>query len=188
MDKGLVEEIVREVVSRYSKKSDVKTKKVLAIFMGGDRNLDKIVSAAQNISKNCAMRILMTKSAESIIGPQKISSIQAELIKNDGRQNPTEISSWPDILIIPVLTLNGLSKISNLMPDSLHSNVIIGCMERAIPIIAVRDSIWCSCYEPPAIGSALFRKVEEYITQIKGYGIKVVDGIYFEKEVKNILE
>ena len=80
MDKGLVEEIVREVVSRYSKKSDVKTKKVLAIFMGGDRNLDKIVSATQNISKNCAMRILMTKSAESIIGSQKISSPPIELI------------------------------------------------------------------------------------------------------------
>lgn len=172
MDKGLVEKITKEVVARYSKKSDAK--KILAVFMGGDRNLETSVSAVAQISQCYETKVLLTKSAEKIIGMEKLSRIKGELIKDDGKQNPIQISSWPDTVIIAILTLNGLTKIASLSPDSLHSNVIIGCLERGIPVIAVRDSIWCSCYNPPAPGTALYKKVEEYISQIKGYGVKVV--------------
>ena len=174
MDKGLVERITKEVVAKYSKKPDAK--KILACFMGGDRNLDVSVSAVEKISQCYETKVLLTGSAERIIGLEKLSRIKGELIKDDGKQNPVQISSWPDILIIAVFTLNGLTKIAALTPDSLHSNVIIGCLERGIPVIAVRDSIWCSCYNPPAAGTAMYRKVEEYITQIKSYGVKVISA------------
>jgi len=174
MDKGLVEKITKEVVARYSKKADAK--KVLVVFMGGDRNLETSVSAVEKISQQIETKILLTKSAEKIIGIEKLSRIKCELIKDDGKQNPIQLSSWPDMLVVAIFTLNGLTKIALLSPDSLHSNVIIGCLERGIPVIAVRDSIWCSCYNPPALGTALYKKVEEYISQIKSYGVKVINA------------
>ena len=181
MDKGLVERITKEVVAKYSKKSDAK--KILAVFMGGDRNLETSVSAVEQISQHIETKVMLTKSAEKIIGMEKLSRIKGELIKDDGRQNPVQISSWPDMVIIAIFTLNGLTKIASLVPDSLHSNVIIGCLERGIPVIAVRDSIWCSCYNPPAPGTALYRKVEEYVSQIKSYGVKVITSDELVNEV-----
>jgi len=181
MDKGLVEKITKEVVARYSKKSDAK--KILAVFMGGDRNLETSVSAVEKIAQHFEVQILLSKSAEKIIGVEKLSRIKGELIRDDDKQNPVQISSWPDILVIAIFTLNGLAKIAALVPDSLHSNVIIGCLERGIPVIAVRDSIWCSCYTPPATGTALYKKVEEYISQIKGYGVKVITADELVNEV-----
>jgi deoxyribose-phosphate aldolase len=181
MDKSLVEKITREVVARYSNKGV--NKKVLAIFMGGDRNLAASVSAVANIADRFETKLLLSKSAEKIIGADKLAGIKAEIIHDDGKQNPVQISSWPDVLVIPVLTLNGLTKIAGLMPDSLHSNIIIGCLERGIPVIAARDSIWCSCYNPPAPGTPLYKKVEEYVSQIRGYGIKVVTASDLAVEV-----
>jgi len=185
MDKNMVEKITKEVVARYSKKSDVLAgkQKILAIFMGGDRNLTDVIFATKKISENYETKILLTKSAEKIIGFEKLSGIKAEIIRDDGNQNPTEISSWADMLIIPVMTLNGLTKIAGLVPDSLISNIIIGCLERGIPIVAVRDSIWCSCYTPPPSNSPLYKKVEEYIGQIKNYGIKVISANELAGEV-----
>lgn len=185
MDKNMVEKITKEVVARYSKKSDVSAgkQKILAIFMGGDRNLTDVISAVKKISENYETKILLTKSAEKIIGLEKLSGIKAEIIKDDGNQNPIAISSWPDMLIIPVLTLNGLTKIAGLVPDSLNSNIIVGCLERGISIVAVRDSIWCSCYTPPPSNSSLYRKVEEYIGQIKSYGVKVISANELAGEV-----
>lgn len=181
MDKKLVEKITRDIVAKYASK--ISSKKILAVFMGGDRNLNEAILAVKKISENYETKILLTKSAEKIIGIEKFSNIKAELLKDDGNQDPIAISSWPDILIIPILTLNGLTKIAGLVPDSLHSNVIIGCLERGIPIVAARDSIWCSCYTPPVPGSPLYRKVEEYIGQVKGFGVKVISVSELAKEI-----
>lgn len=151
-------------------------KNMLCIFMGGDRNLDTTFSSVRELSKLFIIKSYVTKAATKIIGVDRIKRELpgVELIVADTKEvNPHELSNWADILVIPVLTLNGLSKIVSLMPDSIHVNIVVGALEKGIPVIVSRDSIFCSCYPEPQRNSPLFRKVEQMISELKSMGIVV---------------
>ena len=161
-------------------------KNILCIFMGGDRNLADAFSAVKELTKNFIVKILVSKSATQIIGVEKIKSELkgCEIIVPNGEYiDPHKLSDWAEILVIPVLTLNGLSKIVNLMPDSLQINITIGCLEKGIPIIVSKDSIFCSCYSEPSINTPLYRKVEQNITELKSLGIIVSSGKMLVEDV-----
>ncbi len=162
-------------------------KKVLCILMGGDRNLEDVFKGINELSKNFLIKIFMTKAATKIIGVDRVKSEVKgiEIIVDDGttKIDPYELSLWTDILVIPVLTLNGLAKIANLMPDSTHINIVVGCLEKGVPIIVSRDSIFCSCYPEPSRSSALYRKVESYISELKSLNIVVSTAKNFVNDV-----
>jgi deoxyribose-phosphate aldolase len=149
-------------------------KKLLLVFMGGDRNLDQTLVECKKLAGMFQTQALLTKSAQNVIGEAKVRQAGiSQIILDDGRQSAVEISNWPDVLAVPVMTLNGLSKLAALQADSLHTNVIIGCLERNIPVIAARDSVWCSCHPEPQAGSPLFRKVEELVSCLRSIGVKI---------------
>jgi deoxyribose-phosphate aldolase len=155
--------------------------------MGGDRNLGDAFNAVKELNKNFVIKIFVSKSATQIIGTEKIKSELkgCEIIVPNGEYiDPHKLSNWADVLVIPVLTLNGLSKIVNLMPDSLQINIAIGCLEKGIPVIISKDSIFCSCYPEPVINSPLYRKVEQNIAELKSLGIIVSSG---KKLVEDVL-
>lgn len=187
MNKGLIERIAKEVLADYSKRRSDK-KNVLVIFMGGDRNLDESLNAVREISRSHEVRVVVTKAASSVIGVERIRNTTSvsDLIVDDGKQDPVAISSWPDVLVIAILTLNGLSKIANLITDTLHSNIVVGCLERQIPIVAARDAVFCSCHPEPAPNSGLARKVESFIYELKNLGITVTTAKDLAKVVEGL--
>ncbi len=191
MDKNLVEKITRQVISDYSRRSFKGSKRILAIIMGGDRNIETSLKALGEISRSNETKILVTRAASSVIGVEKIKSVvsgtNAEIILDDGKQNSIALSSWPDALVIVVMTLNGLSKIANLITDTLHSNIVIGCLERQIPVIAARDAVFCSCHPEPSPSSGLARKTESFIQDLKNMGIVVTTSANIVHEVENAL-
>ncbi len=146
--------------------------------MGGDRNLDTAFTAVRELTKIFVTKIFVTKSATQIIGIERIKREipGIEIIDGNNKINPNELSLWADVVVVAVLTLNGLSKIVSLMPDTPHINIIIGALEKGIPIIVSRDSIFCSCYPEPQRNTALFRKVEHMISELKSLGITVSSG------------
>ncbi|MFQ3579368.1 MAG: deoxyribose-phosphate aldolase [Bacteroidales bacterium] len=154
-------------------------KNLLCIFMGGDRNLEEAFNAVRELTKIFVVKIFISKSATQIIGTEKIKSELkgCEVIVPNGEYiDVHKLSHWADVLVIPVLTLNGLSKIVNLMPDSLQINIAIGCLEKGIPVIVSRDSVFCSCYPEPSMNTSLYRKVEQNIAELKSLGITVSSG------------
>lgn len=187
MDKNLVERIAKEVIAAYSKKSSG-VKKILVIFMGGDRNIDDSLESVREIARSSEVKIVVTRAAASVIGAERIKNTTgvSTIIQDDGKQDPKELSSWADVLVIATLTLNGLSKIANLITDTLHSNIVVGCLERQIPVIAARDAIFCSCYPEPSSASGLFRKVESYISELKNLGITVTTAKNLSREVSSV--
>lgn len=146
--------------------------------MGGDRNLADAFSAVNELTKNFVIKCYVTKAATKIIGVDRIKrELQGvEIITADTEVDPHKLSLWSDVLVIPVLTLNGLSKIVSLMPDSVHINIVIGALEKGIPVVVSRDSVFCSCYPEPKPNSVLFRKVENMISELKSLGIIVSTG------------
>ena len=190
MEKNLVEQITRQVIADYSRRSATGRKKVLAVIMGGDRNIDAALKSLSGIARSNDTKVLVTRAASSVIGIEKIKSAVsgtgAEIILDDGKQNSIAISSWPDVLVIVVMTLNGLSKIAHLVTDTLHSNIVVGCLERQIPIVASRDAVFCSCHPVPAPSSGLARKTESLIQEIKNLGITVTTAENLQREVENL--
>jgi deoxyribose-phosphate aldolase len=150
-------------------------KNLLCIFMGGDRNLGQTFTAVKELTRLFVVKIYVTKAATKIIGVERIKNelVGCEVITADNNIDPHQLSLWADVLVVPVLTLNGLSKIVTLMPDSVHINIIIGALEKGIPIIVSRDSIFCSCYPEPQYNTVLFRKVEQMVSELKSLGIVV---------------
>lgn len=166
-------------------------KNLLCIFMGGDRNFEDAFSAVQKLSVNFIIKCYVTKAGTKIIGIDRIKrELQGiEIITGNGENvDPHKMSLWADVLVIPVLTLNGLSKIVSLMPDSVHINIVIGALEKGIPVIVSRDSIFCSCYPEPLPNSALFRKVENMISELKSLGITVSTGKRLAEDVLRVCD
>ncbi len=184
---NLVEKIAKEVISDYSKKSP-RGKKILVIFMGGDRNIDDALESVRQMSLSCEVKIVVTRAGSSVIGRERIKNTTGAswIILDDGKQDSLELSLWADVLVIATLTLNGLSKIANLITDTLHSNIVVGCLERRIPIIAARDAVFCSCHPEPVSGSGLSRKVESYIGELKNFGITVTTAKNLSREVSSV--
>ncbi|PKN00892.1 MAG: deoxyribose-phosphate aldolase [Elusimicrobia bacterium HGW-Elusimicrobia-1] len=175
MDRNLVEKVTKQVIADYSRKSS-SPRKIMAVFMGGDRNLDDALSAVREIARaGNETKILITRSAASVIGVDRIKNTTgvSDVIIDDGKQNSVALSSWPDALVIATLTLNGLSKIANLITDTLHSNIVVGCLERQVPVIAARDAVFCSCHPEPSSASGLARKVESMVYDLKNMGVTV---------------
>ncbi len=162
-------------------------KNLLCILMGGDRNLQTAFNAVKEFTKIFIVKIFVSKSATQIIGTEKIKSELrgCEIIIPNGEYlDPHKLSNWADVLVIPILTLNGLAKIVNLMPDSQQINITIGCLEKGIPVIVSKDSVFCSCYPDPSVNSPLYRKVEQNLSELKSLGITVSTG---ENLVNNVL-
>ena len=187
MDRQLVEKITKEVLNSYqARKGSVKN--ILAIFMGGDRAIEESLAAMRSIAKGFKVKAFITRAAQSVIGLERIkqSTGITDIILDDGKQNPQQLSGECDLLVIPTLTLNGLSKIANLITDTAHTNIVVGCLERGIPIVVARDAVFCSCYPLPAANSGLYRRVEGYVNDLKNMGIVVTSAQNLAQEVFNI--
>ncbi|MCS7228168.1 MAG: hypothetical protein NZ839_04315, partial [Endomicrobia bacterium] len=92
-------------------------KNLLCIFMGGDRKLDDAFTAVRELTRVFVTKCYITKAGTKIIGVERIRQELpgVEIISDNANADPHQLSLWADVLLVPVLTLNGLSKIVSLM-------------------------------------------------------------------------
>jgi len=187
MDDKMIRRVTRDVISKYSgdgKQSQPPTK-ILAIFMGGNREVDIALQEVKKLSlAGFDITALLTKSAQRVIGETKVKSTGvSKIVLDNGQQNSLELAKGCDLLLIPVLTLTGLSKIAQLIADSLSVNIIIQVLRRKIPVIAASDSVVSRDLPDLPASSGLMRKIGEYINQLRNYGIKVTVAKNLNREV-----
>jgi len=158
MDKQMIETITKEVIKRMGTTPDrnrgrrpaagVKTGgQVLALFTGGDHNLATAFAQVKAIKDSGSeVTLVLSPAAIQIIGREKICSATGvrKVITNwrDAGKLPPLMQGVTGV-VVPVLTLNTLSKVSFLQGDSLIANIIIQALLRGIPVVAATDSIIC---------------------------------------------
>ena len=151
--------------------------KILAVFTGGDKGIAEALSGIKKLAgEQESLTALLSKSAERIIGKEKISETGVkEILIDDGRQNPYHLADLYDMLIMPVVTLNTLSKIANLVADNLISNLVVAFLRRRKPVLLCRDSIIC-CDVDVAPGEGLLKRAEDLVALVRELGIAVIEA------------
>ena len=178
MQKSLIQRITKEAMDK------IKNKKMggqasnpcplLLIVMGGDRDVDTALNQVNILSQlGVSFKIYLTAAAEKIITRKKILNFcPGEIISDSNIWNRSILDEVGGI-IVPVLTLNGLSKIANMIADNPASNIILLAIREQKKILIARDSVvCCGADEPPATGFFM-RKINEMISGIKNLGVKV---------------
>ncbi|MBN2407521.1 MAG: deoxyribose-phosphate aldolase [Elusimicrobia bacterium] len=186
-DENFIQKVTRETINRL-KGEDASAKNVLLIFMGGDREVETSLKQVRCLrDMGMKFRAFLTPAAERIIGKQKVQEA-------GGCDIATEKEMWDrgfveklDAVIVPVLTLNGASKIANMLPDNAASNLILMAMRYGKKIIMARDSVLCCNAPEPPVTSLYMRRINEYINTIKNLGAEITLSRNLAKKTAEIM-
>lgn len=181
---AFIEVIVNEVVKRLMNQP----KKALVAFTGGSIGfLEGIKEIKRLIEKGWQVKVLLSKSAESVLTRENVKTqLGIEDIYLESQvANESSLYDDVDLLIIPVLTLNTAAKVALCINDSMIPSITSHMIMQGRPIIAAKDA--CDLNNPTrlALGmnktpAAYKRRTEEYLSQLEDYGIKLInaDDIY----------
>lgn len=188
MDESLIKKITQETIERM-KNRRASIKKVLLIVMGGDREVDESLNQVKNIAgTGLELNAYLTKAAQRIIGTEKIRACGISRIISDNELWDRNIIDSIDAVIVPVLTLNGASKIANMVADNPVSNIILLAFRHGKKVIIAKDAIiCCGAPEPPAV-SAYMRKINEILNMISSYGADVTVAKNLARTVSQVLD
>ncbi len=189
MTDEIVEEITRQVLSRLrevrNQPSPVSPSlrrpsgsRVLIILTGGEEKLDEVYRQIDLLTeRSTALTIVMSQSAEKIIGVHQIRRIapSAEVITGFC-EDPHGVLDSIDITYVPILTLNTASRVAQLQTDNIAGIMIVFAILRGIPIVAATDSIYfCQITEhPERIPPGAQSKIDSILQKLRDYGMRLV--------------
>ncbi len=182
MDESLIQKITRETVERLQAEKG-KSKEVLLIFMGGDREVESSLNAISSLSRQgIVFSAYLTTAAERIIGKDKVLAAGVKRIIGEYELWDMKILQKVDGLIVPVLTLNGAAKIANMIADNAATNIILLAFRHEKKILMAHDSVICCGGPKPGATSLYMRKVNEILNTIRGLGATVISAKSLARE------
>ncbi len=176
----IIDLIAEEVVRRMRNRP----KKALVIFTGAAIGFSQSIKCIKNLKEDgWDLKILLSKSAEYVLTRDLIKeSLDIDKIHVESEvTGMKELYNDVDMIIIPALTLNSAVKIALCICDNLVTNIVSHGIMEGIPILAAKDA--CDLRNPvrsklgaKKIPEAYLNKVEDYISILESYGIKMVEA------------
>jgi deoxyribose-phosphate aldolase len=176
----------RDSVESQLKRSDDTQNSVIILLCGGDMELEDVYRQISIIaSRYSNVYVVMTKSANTIIGVPKIRSASrgATIITEYTQEFHEDILPYVDALYIPVLSLNTAAKVAALNADSLGTVIMVFALMYGIPVTAAENSIYCCQIDPRKISRPMLHRIEQMINQLRAIGVKVVDIRELSKDI-----
>jgi len=176
VEESLINKITKQTLDKIRTEKN-SPKKILLILMGGDREVDASLRQVKILSELGAdFTAYLTPAAEKIIGREKaLSAGVSEIIDGSAIWDRTLMERISGV-IVPVLTMNGVSKIAAMIADNPASNLILLAIRYGKKIIMAKDSVICAgCPEPPAT-SFYMRRVNEIINAVRNMGVKITSA------------
>lgn len=171
----LIKSIAIEVLSKLKRK-------VLLFITGGSVNIKEVFMVLKENSM-IQYSIVMSDAALKVIPKEYIESIDGKLI-NEKSEMTKEINK-ADLIVIPILTRNTLSKISNGISDNLVTLGISEAIMMNKKIIAVKDSFdpnnSVNIYLGYARNKAYNEMLLNYLKVLEDMGIEFINA----EELKN---
>lgn len=187
MQESLIQKITKETLERLRSSAGGK-REILLIFTGGDRAVDESLAQIKSLaSSGVSFSAYLSPAADRIIGREKVLSSGVSRLLADSEIWDRGILDRVDAILVPVFTMNALSKTASMIADNPVSNMLLLAARHNKKVIVVSDSvICCGGPEPPAT-SFYMRKVNEMINTLRNFGICVVSAKSLAREVSGAL-
>jgi len=162
---------------------------ILLIFTGGDRLVDEALERVKELSgSGISFAAYLTPSAERIIGRNRVLSSGCGEIIDSARIWDRALLDRFEAVVIPVMTLNALSKISGMIADNPVSNIVLLALRRGMKVVAASDSVICCGGPVPAPTSFFMRQVSGMLSALRNLGVTVTDSKNLGVTVRDALD
>jgi hypothetical protein len=197
MDEKQIDKIVAEVLNRLAKKlaGEGESGLVIAVFGGATLGYDEALHQIRSlVLRGFRVQLLFSQGAECLYA--KFAWQHWEGLPNVTFFDP---SHWlktvkeARALVVPMLSLNTLSKLALLLADNLASNLILHALFAGKPVVLARNGV------DPAdegrivphfdkCGPVLARAIEERMQTVRGYGCHITDVAQLTQTLEAALE
>ncbi|NLB34619.1 MAG: deoxyribose-phosphate aldolase [Elusimicrobia bacterium] len=187
MQESFIQQVTRETMQRIRSEAGGK-REILLIFTGGDRAVDESLAQVKSLA-NGGLKFVayLSPAAERIIGRDKVLNAGVSSILADSEVWDKGILDRVEGVVIPVLTMNTLSKTANMIADNPATNIILLAARFQKRIIAASDSIIPAGGPELSATSSVMRKINEMINSLRNMGIRVVSAKNLAREVAEAL-
>ena len=184
MDDKQIQRVLVEVLRRMLPQIGATGERgdVVVVFTGATAGFTEAVQQVRSlIIKGFRVQLIFSRGAELLFGP-----VIWEQLEGFPHVDPFDDSRWLRTLknaravVVPLLSVNTLSKLSLLIADNLASNVVLHALFTGKPVILAQNGVDPSDkgrIEPhfpqcsPLLSSAIYERLE----LARGYGCRVVD-------------
>lgn len=181
MDRILIDRLVAKVVRRLAVKlgADGNRGDIVCVFSGCNGNVENAVEQMRSlIMKGFKLKLLFSENARKTYSKNIILGLDGfPHITNVDPGNWYETLNDVDIVIAPIVSLNTVSKLSMLMADSVHTQVMLNATSMGIPLLISQTDILAGSTQ--VINTSrrqaikrpgLFGAIEERLAVIESYG------------------
>ncbi|MFL0198579.1 flavoprotein [Clostridium sp. WILCCON 0269] len=177
-----IQDLLRPIVTQIV---NMLNKRALLFITGGEVNLKEIFESLSSMSI-IKYDIVMTEDAKSVIPESYISSLKGKLIES--KEELTNAIKADDLVVIPVMTRNTLSKCAVGIQDNLVTTGIAEALMMDKEIIAVTDSFDPENPTNVSLGlnknKAYNKFILNYKDTLSSLGINFVEGSNLKKAIE----
>ena len=168
----IIEYIVQEVVKKINSQNIIEEfspkEKILVAITGSTNNLEQIVLELRKISKNYDLSLVFSEAASNIIDENMFSEFH--IIKDFSIKNYDEILSRNNIILLPLLTKNTVTKLVVGIRDNAITNLVSKALLLEKKVIAAYDSCIVNSDVPYA------KLINSNVETLKNYGLIFVQA------------
>ena len=168
----IIEYIVQEVVKKINSQNLIENcspkEKILVAINGSTNNLEQVVLELRKISKNYDLSLVFSEAAKDIIDENLFSEFH--IIKDFSIKNYDEILSRNNIIILPLLTKNTVTKLVVGIRDNAITNLVSKALLLEKKVIAAYDSCIVNSDVPYA------KLINSNVETLKNYGLIFVQA------------
>lgn len=177
-----IQDLLRPIVTQIV---NMLNKRALLFISGGEVNLKEIFESLSSMGI-IKYDIVMTENAKSVISESYISSLKGKIIES--KEEITNAIKADDLVIIPVMTRNTLSKCAVGIQDNLVTTGIAEALMMDKEIIAVTDSFDPENPTNVSLGlnknKAYNKFILNYKDTLSSLGINFVEGNNLKKAIE----
>jgi len=147
--------------------------RALVLMTGGDRRLDEALVQVGRIAEACeAVTVVLSPSASRLVGAPAVRRAAPEA-RVDTEGEVEALLDGVGVVYLPNMSLNALTKIGRLTPDSLVCILAVQALLRAIPVIATRDCLLPAGIDEARVPAAVRQRIDRIAAGLVELGVEL---------------
>lgn len=174
-------DLVRIIAKDGNPSAEGGGRKALALFTGGTGGYEEACRQIRKLKEDgWEVSVMFTAGAERLFSKEHLESRFKDFdLHFESRCGNQNLLQDVRLVLIPVLTVNTLTKIALGIADTPAAHLIAGALMNGIPIIAAKDACDARTFRKGVSGSekpseAFAAKIDGYVKTLEGFGIRMV--------------
>ncbi len=182
MDEKQIQQVIAEVLKRLAAHASGERGDVIVVFTGATAGFNEAIQQVRSLAvKGFRPQLVFTRAADLLCGPV----IWKEL-EGFRQVVPFDDSKWlrnlknAKAVVVPLLSVDTLSKLSLLIADNLASNLLLHALFTGKPLILAQNGVDPTDQGRVELhfdhcGPVLARAIRERMEVVRSYGCELVD-------------